>query len=104
MPGWEVPRKFGVSAESRLNQLFLRGKIGRCFLGTVPFCAGLDTGIRHIPTGAEEVIAHLRKKKAEHNARPSPTGRYEATRPRAVNLHDGQLGSSAASIKSVLTI
>ena len=34
-------------------------------------------------------------------ARPSPTGRYEATRPQAVNLHDGEIGGRAAQIKAI---
>ena len=39
------------------------------------------------------------KKKAEHYARPSPTGRYEETRPRAVRLHELKLGFPVLSIK-----
>ena len=41
------------------------------------------------------------KKKAELTARPSPTGRYEATRPQAVNLHNGEIGGRAVQIKAI---
>jgi hypothetical protein len=41
------------------------------------------------------------KKKAELKARPSPTGRYEATRPQAVNLHNGEIGGRAVQIKAI---